>query len=91
MIFNRLSCVLKKAIYQATKYQALVIPYYSVYKVRIQSTDQAKGKRGGYRMLYYLRTSRFIALLRIYPKSARSDLPAEVIRRIIEDYEQQSS
>jgi len=63
---------------------------YPVFKVRLKSTDQTKGKSGGYRVLYYLRTTTFIVLLRIYPKSLRSDLPAAVIRRVIEEYERSS-
>lgn len=61
---------------------------YTVYKVRVGSRDQAKGKRGGFRVLYYVRTVQFILLVRIYPKGTRADLPAEVIRRIIQEYEQ---
>lgn len=60
---------------------------YPVYKVRVASRDQAKGKQGGFRILYYVRTANFILLLRIYPKASRSDLPPELIRKIIEDYE----
>jgi len=64
---------------------------YTVYKVRVGSRDQTKGKRGGFRVLYYVRTSQFILLLRVYPKASRADLPAEIIRRIIEDYQRGTS
>ena len=64
---------------------------YTVYKVRVKSTDQTKGKSGGYRVIYYLRTAKFIVLLRIYHKSARSDLPPDVIRQVIEEYERNSN
>jgi mRNA-degrading endonuclease RelE of RelBE toxin-antitoxin system len=60
---------------------------YTVYKVRIRSTDQSKGKQGGYRVLYYIKTTKFIILLRIYTKSARSDLANAEIRSTIEEYE----
>jgi mRNA-degrading endonuclease RelE of RelBE toxin-antitoxin system len=59
----------------------------TVYKVRIRNTDQSRGKRGGYRVLYYIKTPQFIILLRIYPKSARSDIRPDEIRSIIENYE----
>ncbi len=64
---------------------------YPVYKVRIRSTDQTKGKSGGYRVIYYLRTAKFVVLLRIYHKSVRSDLPADVIRQVIQEYERNSN
>lgn len=60
---------------------------YPVYKVRVPSRDQAKGKQGGFRILYYVRTANFILLLRIYPKATLSDLPTENIRKIIDEYE----
>ena len=64
---------------------------YPVYKVRIRSTDQTKGKSGGYRVIYYLRTAKFVVLLRIYHKSVRSDLPPDVIRLVIQEYERNSN
>ena len=39
---------------------------YRVYKVRLRSTDQAKGKRGGYRVIYYIKTIDHIFLITIY-------------------------
>ena len=63
---------------------------YPVFKVRLRSTDLTKGKSSGYRVLYYLRTTTFVVLLRIYPKSLRSDLPSDVIRRLIQEYERSS-
>lgn len=60
---------------------------YTVYKVRVRSSDQSKGKRGGYRVLYYIRTPEFIALMSIYSKSARSDLAPGQLKRIIDEYE----
>jgi len=64
---------------------------YTVYKVRVRSTDQTKGKSGGYRVIYYLRTVKSVVLLRIYHKSVRSDLPADVIRQVIQEYERNSN
>ena len=64
---------------------------YTVYKVRVRSTDQTKGKSGGYRVIYYLRTAQFVVLLRIYHKSVRSDLPPDVIRQVIQEYERNSN
>jgi mRNA-degrading endonuclease RelE of RelBE toxin-antitoxin system len=60
---------------------------YPVYKVRLRSRDQAKGKRGGFRVLYYIKTPEFFALVAIYPKATRADLSQERIKQIIEQYE----
>ena len=60
------------------------------YKVRVKSGDISKGKSGGYRVIYYLRTADFIGLLAIYAKSERTDIRPQEIRRMIEDYERQS-
>ena len=58
---------------------------YTVYKVRVKNSDAAKGKSGGYRVIYYLKTATHTILLTIYTKSDTSDIPADAIRRIIED------
>lgn len=60
---------------------------FAVYKVRVRSSDQSKGKRGGYRVVYYISSPRFVVLVRIYPKVSRSDLSPAEIRLIIEAYE----
>ena len=50
-----------------------------------------KGKSGGYRVIYYLKTDDRIILATIYSKSDRSDVDAEVIEDAIAQYEQQLS
>jgi mRNA-degrading endonuclease RelE of RelBE toxin-antitoxin system len=57
-----------------------------VYKVRLSNRDAAKGKRGGYRVIYYVKLADLVVLLRIYSKSEKADLTHEEIRRIIADY-----
>lgn len=42
-----------------------------------------KGKSGGYRVIYYLKTDDRIILATIYSKSDRSDVDAEVIEDAI--------
>ena len=42
-----------------------------------------RGKRGGYRVIYYLRrTQGVIWLLTMYPKNVADDIPVHVLRRI---------
>jgi len=61
---------------------------FTIYKVRVQNSDIQKGKRSGYRLLYYLRTQTEIILITIYSKLEQSDISAEQIRRILSGYEQ---
>ena len=50
-----------------------------------------RGKRGGYRVIYFVKsTSRIFWMLTIYPKSVRDNIPAEVLRRIREEVENES-
>ena len=37
----------------------------SVFKVRVKNSDNQKGKSGGYRLMYYLKTSFNVLLLAI--------------------------
>jgi hypothetical protein len=44
-----------------------------------------RGKRGGMRVIYFLRLARGeIWLLTLYPKNVRDDIPASVLRKIRE-------
>jgi mRNA-degrading endonuclease RelE of RelBE toxin-antitoxin system len=60
---------------------------YVVYKVRIENRDLQRGKSGGYRVVYYLKTAERIILIMIYPKTEQADLSREVIRKIIDELE----
>ena len=61
---------------------------YAVFKVRIRNSDAQRGKSGGYRMIYYLKTQERVILVTIYSKSDQGDISADVIRRVISEYEQ---
>ena len=60
---------------------------YSVYKVRVKSSDLSKGKSGGYRVVYYVRLPTNVILITIYIKNERVDIAPEEIRRLIDEYE----
>ena len=45
---------------------------FTVYKLRIKNSDVQKGKSGGYRFIYYLKTSTKIILVTIYSIKVRS-------------------
>lgn len=59
---------------------------YPTYKVRIKNRDAGRGKSGGYRLLYYFRTAERILLVTIYSKSDAEDVPADVLRHLIEEH-----
>lgn len=61
---------------------------YEVFKLRVRNSDIQKGKSGGYRLIYYVKTAKGIVLLTIYTKSEQVDIAADEISNIISEYEQ---
>lgn len=61
---------------------------YTFFKLRVRNSDTQKGKSGGYRLIYYVRTATAIILLSIYAKSGQVDIAADDIRSIITEYDQ---
>ena len=61
---------------------------YTVFKVRVKNSDIRKGKRSGYRFIYYLKTQTEVILVTIYSKSEQSDISAEQIRQILRAYDE---
>ncbi len=59
---------------------------YPVFKVRVKNTDIRKGKRAGYRLIYYVKTPEALVLITIYSKTEQGDVSPQTIRRIIESY-----
>ncbi|MEB3211625.1 MAG: type II toxin-antitoxin system RelE/ParE family toxin [Leptolyngbyaceae bacterium] len=64
-------------------------PQYSLFKVRLQNSDIKKGKRSGYRVVYYLKTQNHIILVTIYSKSDLADVDNETLAQAILQLEQQ--
>ncbi|MBP8056849.1 MAG: type II toxin-antitoxin system RelE/ParE family toxin [Chloroflexi bacterium] len=58
---------------------------YHVYKVRVKNSDLDKGKRSGYRVIYYSKEHNIIYLLTIYAKSDQPDISKQQIEHIIRD------
>lgn len=56
---------------------------FPVMKVRIINSDTQKGKSGGYRLIYWISSTKLIVLLDIYSKSDREDIEIDEIRQII--------
>jgi mRNA-degrading endonuclease RelE of RelBE toxin-antitoxin system len=60
---------------------------YQIFKVRLKNSNIQKGKSGGYRVIYYLKTETKIILATIYSKSDLSDVSNQVIEEAIAQYE----
>ena len=56
---------------------------YTIFKVRIRNIDAVRGKSGGYRVIYYLRTASAVILITIYSKTEQSDISPAKIRQIL--------
>ena len=61
---------------------------YTLYKVRSQNSDSQRGKSGGYRVIYYLKTDTRCILVTIYSKSDQADVEPEVLNRLMNEIEQ---
>ncbi|MGH8499655.1 MAG: type II toxin-antitoxin system RelE/ParE family toxin [Methylococcales bacterium] len=59
----------------------------AVYKFRVNNSDARRGKRGGYRIIYYLYTEESILLVTIYSKTEQSDIEAIELADIIRQEE----
>jgi mRNA-degrading endonuclease RelE of RelBE toxin-antitoxin system len=60
---------------------------YDVYKVRLRNRSANRGKRGGFRVIYYARRADFVGFISIYFKSEQTDTAPETIRELIRRYE----
>jgi mRNA-degrading endonuclease RelE of RelBE toxin-antitoxin system len=57
---------------------------YDVYKVRLPNPSAGRGKRGGFRLIYYVQMADAVFLLTIYAKTEESDISPEKIRQLLE-------
>jgi addiction module RelE/StbE family toxin len=60
---------------------------YEVFKVRAKNSDSLKGKSGGYRLIYHVKSESEVVLVTVYSKTEQADIAPEDIRRIILDLE----
>ena len=51
---------------------------------RVANSDVAKGKRSGYRLIYYIETSDKVLLVTLYSKSEQGDISAKRLAQIID-------
>lgn len=60
---------------------------YDVFKVRVKNSDASRGKSGGYRVIYHVKSASDVVLITLYSKTEQSDVSPDEIRRIILDVE----
>ena len=60
---------------------------YTLYKVRAKNSDSKRGKSGGYRIIYYLKTDTKCILITLYSKSDQGDITASELSRLLADIE----
>ena len=59
---------------------------HKIYKARVRSSDQAKGKSGGFRVIYYvIMDNNEVFLLTIYAKARQENINTKAIRKLMDD------
>jgi mRNA-degrading endonuclease RelE of RelBE toxin-antitoxin system len=56
---------------------------YTLYKARVQNSDSLRGKSGGYRVIYYLKTTTYCILVTIYSKSDQGDIEPDRLEQLL--------
>jgi len=59
----------------------------TVFKARVRNSDIQKGKRSGYRLIYWQKTRRHITLVTVYSKLDQGDISTKEIKLIIKEFE----
>lgn len=62
---------------------------YTLYKVRAQNSDSQRGKSGGYRVIYYLKTDTRCILITVYSKSDQGDVAPDALDRLMDEVERE--
>jgi len=55
-----------------------------IYKIRMRSSNMKRGKRGGFRVIYYL-SDRIVYLLTIYAKAKKEEISAKEITEALKE------
>ena len=63
---------------------------YTMFKVRVRNQDISKGKRSGYRMIYYLHTPTDVILITVYSKLEQADISVKQIQHILKEFQETS-
>jgi len=60
---------------------------HTLYKVRAKNSDSQRGKSGGYRVIYYLKTEKKCTLVTVYSKSDQGDISADELKQLLSKIE----
>ena len=60
---------------------------YTLYKVRAKNSDSQRGKSGGYRVIYYLKTKTKCILVTLYSKSDQGDIVSKELKHLLSEIE----
>ena len=58
---------------------------YATFKTRMPNRSARRGKSGGFRVIYQIRSGQLVLLLIIYSKTERADIPDDEVRRLLRD------
>ncbi len=58
---------------------------FDVYKARLRNPSARRGKRGGFRVVYYVKSQSHVILITIYSKTGRANIHNNEIRQILND------
>ena len=61
-----------------------------MFKVRLKNSDNRKGKSGGYRVVYYVKTQNQVVLIIVFSKSDVADIGVSELIEIMTEYDQSS-
>ncbi|MCI0712437.1 MAG: type II toxin-antitoxin system RelE/ParE family toxin [Chloroflexi bacterium] len=74
---------LKKGVFEGDEIQGFEEE--KVYKARVPNSDAKRGKSGGYRVIYYIKSDDVVWLITMYSKSDQPDISDYQILAIIEE------
>ena len=60
---------------------------YTLYKVRAKNSDNQRGKSGGYRVIYYLKTKTKCILVTLYSKTDQGDITPDKLKSLLIEIE----
>ena len=58
---------------------------YTVYKVRLRSSDMNRGESAGFRVIYYIKTALCVYIVTMYAKADQSDIPRKTLRQLVNE------
>ncbi|NJL51568.1 MAG: type II toxin-antitoxin system RelE/ParE family toxin [Hydrococcus sp. SU_1_0] len=53
---------------------------YTIFKLRVKNSDIQKGKSGGYRIIYFVKTKNKIILITIYSNLNLNKIPSQILK-----------